>query len=768
MGRPGRIASCRAAAVFAAATALAAAAAAAAGEVRVSEETRTIPTYEEGPPDPNPPFDLFTSGRFDYPYTMRENLTSRRSPREWRLLVLENEHLRVEVLPDLGGRLWRCVDKANGASLFYANPTLKFAQVAYRGSWATFGIEWNFPVSHNWVTSSPVDWATVRHEDGSASVVVGNVDLVYGMQWRVALTLRPGRAALEQDTTLYNRSDLPHRFYWWTNAAVEVWDDSRILYPIDFTAAHGFAEVDTWPVTAKGVDLSLVGNHTFGPVSLFAHGSREGFMGIYHPRTRAGVAHYADPAELPAKKVWSWGGDADGLDWRKALSDDGSAEAEIQAGLFRDQETYAFLAPQEEVRFHETWLPVREIGGFSRVTPDAVLNVQREPSGALRVGLNVSESLRAGVVRVLDGTKLLHDERLSLEPSSSFSRAFAGLFAAERYTVEVADGARSRARPPHRGRVRQRCRARRSCSDRRRRGGARRRRSARTTTSSSSAAARSSTASSSSPTRRTRTVGAASRASFALGKAAGRLAVALKRYDDAVDRLLPVEARATQDPEIAYALGLALVARDDTAKARPRLELAARARATRPAALLQLARLDASRRTHGYRARPAAHGHGRVARDGPRGRPRGRAPPSRRPSRGGASSPLPLARRRPDERNPAARERAPRRRRPRPSRPPRRRAAADPRRGRRLDVGRRARRRARAPVAHVAEGRRLRRAGSRCGPRATPSWRTTARTARRGRARTRAWSTTRRRGCRRRTSSRTARSRCRSSSGRWR
>ena len=587
MGRPRRIASCLAFA-FAAMAALAAAA-----DVRVSEETRTIPTYEEGPPDPNPPFDLFTSGRFDYPYTMRENLTSRRSPREWRLLVLENEHLRVEVLPDLGGRLWRCVDKANGASLFYANPTLKFAQVAYRGSWATFGIEWNFPVSHNWVTSSPVDWATVRHEDGSASVVVGNVDLVYGMQWRVALTLRPGRAALEQDTTLYNRSDLPHRFYWWTNAAVEVWDDSRILYPIDFTAAHGFAEVDTWPVTAKGVDLSLVGNHTFGPVSLFAHGSREGFMGIYHPRTRAGVAHYADPAELPAKKVWSWGGDADGLDWRKALSDDGSAEAEIQAGLFRDQETYAFLAPQEEIRFHETWLPVREIGGFSRVTPDAVLNVQREPSGALRVGLNVSESLRAGVVRVLDGTKLLHDERLSLEPSSSFSRAFAGLFAAERYTVEVADG---------RGRV-----------------------LVRHTEGVYDNVPRSQVVLGPQkawrcppPSQRTdddfvqlgrgqeldgkllvayATYEDGRRrfpASFALGKAAGRLAVALKRYEDAVDRLLPVEARATQDPEIAYALGLALVARDDAAQARPRFELAARARATRPAALLQLARLDAA------------------------------------------------------------------------------------------------------------------------------------------------------------------------------
>ena len=187
---------------------------------------------------------------------MRLALTDRKAPRAWRTLNLENEHLRITVLPDLGGRLWRAVDKANGAQMFYANPSLKFAQVAYRGAWATFGIEFNFPVSHNWVTSSPVDYALVRDRDGSASIVVGNIDLVYGMQWRVALTLRPGRSVLEQATTLYNRSETRHRFYWWTNAAVETWDDSQLVYPMEFTATHGFTQVDTWPVDTSGVDLS--------------------------------------------------------------------------------------------------------------------------------------------------------------------------------------------------------------------------------------------------------------------------------------------------------------------------------------------------------------------------------------------------------------------------------------------------------------------------------------------------------------------------------
>src|SRR6476619_2821972 len=105
---------------------------------------------------------------------------------------------------------------------------------------------------------------------------------------------------------LYNRSDLRHRFYWWNNAAVQVWDDSRIFYPMRFTASHGFRDIDTWPVNSAGRDISVISNQLDGPVSRFAHGSREPFMGVYHPKTQAGTVHFAQPAEVPAKKIWSW------------------------------------------------------------------------------------------------------------------------------------------------------------------------------------------------------------------------------------------------------------------------------------------------------------------------------------------------------------------------------------------------------------------------------------------------------------------------------
>ena len=301
--------------------------------MRVWQGTLALPTYEEGPPDPNPPFDQFATDRFNYPYTLRNNLTGRRAEHKWRAIYLENEYLKCSVLPDIGGHLYTCVDKINGQPIFYANPSIKKAEIGYRGAWAAFGVEFNFPVSHNWVSMSPVDFAFAKHDDGSASVTVGNIDRVYGMQWTVELVLRPQSTVLEQRVTLYNRSDVRHRFYWWSNAGVEVWDDSRIDYPMRFAASHGFTEVQPWPVEADGTDLSLIRNQKKGPVSLFVHGSREPFMGLWNPHTNAGTAHFANYDELPAKKIWSWGVDADGLDWRKTLSDNDSAYCEVQAGL---------------------------------------------------------------------------------------------------------------------------------------------------------------------------------------------------------------------------------------------------------------------------------------------------------------------------------------------------------------------------------------------------------------------------------------------------
>src|SRR2546430_11150036 len=163
-------------------------------------------------------------------------------------------------------------------------------------------------------------------------------------------------------------------------------------------------------------------------------------MAVYHPHTRSGVVHYASPLDLPAKKIWSWSTDEDGLDWRTALSDNNSAYVEMQAGLFRDQETYGCLEPQETRAFTEYWIPIRELGGVARANPDAVLNLVRQAAGADRAGLeiilNVTRELPNAVITILNGTQPVASAHESLSPQKTLRKPFPGLPARASYTIE--------------------------------------------------------------------------------------------------------------------------------------------------------------------------------------------------------------------------------------------------------------------------------------------------------------------------------------------
>ena len=409
--------------------------------VKVWQGTLTLPTYEEGLPDANPPFDIYTASSFNYPYTLRTNLTGVKAPHSWRAIFLENEYLKCSVLPDIGGHIYTCVDKISGKPMFYANPSIKMAKIGYRGAWAAFGVEFNFPVSHNWVSMSPIDFAYATHPDGSGSVWVGNIDRVYGMQWQVELVLRPGSTVLELHTTLYNRSDLRHRYYWWSNAGVQVWDDSRVDYPMRFAATHGYTDVYSWPVGPQGDrDLSVIKNQTLGPVSYFAHGTREPFMGIWHPQTQTGVAHFAEFSELPGKKIWTWGVDPAGLGWRTALSDNQSGYAEVQAGLFRNQETYAFLDPGQAIHFTEYWMPLRGTGGITRANRSGVLRLDVQGHNA-SAALNVNETLQGAHISISQGQAILWNETADLSPEKTWAHSLALNDSAAKVTFTLEDKA---------------------------------------------------------------------------------------------------------------------------------------------------------------------------------------------------------------------------------------------------------------------------------------------------------------------------------------
>ena len=60
-------------------------------------------------------------------------------------IVLENEHLRLVILPALGGKLWQVYDKHAKADSIYTPDVIKPGLIGKPGAWIPGGMEFNFP-----------------------------------------------------------------------------------------------------------------------------------------------------------------------------------------------------------------------------------------------------------------------------------------------------------------------------------------------------------------------------------------------------------------------------------------------------------------------------------------------------------------------------------------------------------------------------------------------------------------------------------------------
>jgi tetratricopeptide (TPR) repeat protein len=391
-----------------------------AAKVRAWQGTISIPTYLLGAPDPNPPFPLVNSHNI-YPYSALDNLTDKKVTVTYPAIYLENEYLKATILPDMDGRVYSLYDKVAKREVFYRNNVIKYGLVGLRGAWISGGVEFNFPNGHTTDTVSPVARRIQRNPDGSATVIVGDMDQVSNMHWEVALTLRPGVARLEQHVLLFNSTPLAKLYWWWANAAVPATEDMQFIYPMREVNPHSHTQIWTFPVW-KGVNYSWYRNVRHA-TSLFGVDVHRNFFGAYYHKADDGVIHVADYHQVYGKKTWTWGVAGDGLIWTHLLTDDDGPYNEIQAGRFQTQLSQEFMAPHKLESWAEYWYPVQGLGGgFVEGTPDLAMNVSyRSGVGAASPGAELAVSpavaLRDATVRVKLGSTLLRDfAPVSFEP----------------------------------------------------------------------------------------------------------------------------------------------------------------------------------------------------------------------------------------------------------------------------------------------------------------------------------------------------------------
>jgi predicted Zn-dependent protease len=396
----------------------------------IAEEKKIITTYPFGDPDPVPILARSRNAAI-YPYFRFDGFSNAGRDQEWKVVRLENEYIKVFVLPEAGGKIWGAIEKSTGRDFIYLNDVMKFRDVAMRGPWTSGGIEFNFGlIGHTPATATPVDYVLQENNDGSVSCIVGGMDLPSRTQWRVRIRLPKDAAQFETLSFWYNPTPLHQSYYHWMNAAVHAREDLQFYYPGNYYIGHG-GDAHPWPVNEKGIDLSLYRNHNFGGhKSLHVLGGAADFSGGYWHDLGFGFGHWSKFDDMPGRKIWSWALSRSGAIWEDLLTDRNGQYVEVQAGRQLSQATLssgidtpftqaAFL-PYAADTWKEVWFPVKQIGGLVAANPDGALNVSRN-GGKTRIAFNALRPIQSEL-SVTAGSVALLREQLNLAPMQVLER----------------------------------------------------------------------------------------------------------------------------------------------------------------------------------------------------------------------------------------------------------------------------------------------------------------------------------------------------------
>ena len=152
-------------------------------KVKIWKKDIVIPTYEIGEYSKIPMFldkrvYQGSSGKV-YPHPVCESVSDEKKDKTYTAVFLENKYLLVMVLPEIGGKIHRILDKTNNYDAVYYNEVIKPALVGLAGPWVSGGIEFNWPQHHRPSTFDPIDYTLQENPDGSATIFVSEIEKMH-------------------------------------------------------------------------------------------------------------------------------------------------------------------------------------------------------------------------------------------------------------------------------------------------------------------------------------------------------------------------------------------------------------------------------------------------------------------------------------------------------------------------------------------------------------------------------------------------------------
>ena len=385
---------------------------------RYAETMVSMPTYMFSEPNPVP--DIGTI----YPYFRFDGYVATASEQQWKMIVMENDYIKLWITPDIGGKIWGAVEKSTGKEFIYFNHTVKFRDIAMRGPWTSGGLEINFGViGHAPTCSSPVDYLLRTNDDGSVSCFLGAIDLPSRTRWSVEVCLPPDKSYFITRSRWDNSSVTEQSYYQWMNTGVKTAGNLEYVYPGKHYLGHD-GQAFSWPTDDRGRAINWYEKNSFGSYkSYHVFGSYTDFFGGYWHDDDFGFGHYARYDDKPGKKIWIWGLSPQGMIWEDLLTDKDGQYSEIQSGRLFNQEASAStftpfkhrdFAPAATDLFEEYWFPVKGTNGLKYGLPDASLNLARENDRlVLRISPNTGKTTRV-VVKSAD--QIIFSKQINFVP----------------------------------------------------------------------------------------------------------------------------------------------------------------------------------------------------------------------------------------------------------------------------------------------------------------------------------------------------------------
>ena len=352
-------------------------------EATIKVYKKTFTTYPFSDPNPIPSFTKY------YPYYRFDGYTNESIQKQWTVVELENEYIKVLILPEIGGKIWTAINKKTNQPYLYNNQVVKFRDVAMRGPWTSGGIESNYGIfGHTPNCATPVDYTTITKKDGSVSCVIGVLDLITRTPWRIDINLPNDKAYFTTNSLWFNATSMDEPYYHWMNAGLKASGQLEFIYPGQNFIGHE-GEVGEWPFNnERKRDIKLYDQNDFtGYHSYHVFGTYTNFFGAYYHEDQNGMVRYASHDDKAGKKIWIWGLSRAGMIWEQLLTDKDGQYVEVQSGRLFNQSAenstfspfkHKSFAPMSTDQWKEFWYPVGAINGIKEANEYGAFNIEEK------------------------------------------------------------------------------------------------------------------------------------------------------------------------------------------------------------------------------------------------------------------------------------------------------------------------------------------------------------------------------------------------------